>query len=96
MQRTEHFVLYLRPNPFGHARLGVVVAKRLAPRAVTRNMIKRMAREVFRSASLGAVDCVVRLSQTPLPRTSPAAPRPLRLRLGAELRDLFSAKLPTA
>ncbi|NCW85967.1 MAG: ribonuclease P protein component, partial [Oxalobacteraceae bacterium] len=50
MQRTENFVLYLRPNVLGHARLGVVVAKRLAPRAVTRNAIKRMVREVFRKS----------------------------------------------
>src|SRR5262245_56731029 len=41
--RTDHFVLYVRPNSLPHARLGVVAAKRLAPRAVTRNTIKRIA-----------------------------------------------------
>ena len=82
-------MLYLRPNPLGHARLGVVVAKRLAPRAVTRNLIKRVAREVFRQASLGAVDCIVRLSQAPVQRQSCASSRSLRVTLGAELRHLL-------
>ena len=40
-QKTAHFVLYARPNTLPHARLGVGVAKRFAPRAVTRNTIKR-------------------------------------------------------
>ena len=44
--RTTHFVLYARPRDSGPARLGVVVAKRLAARAVTRNMIKRLERDV--------------------------------------------------
>jgi ribonuclease P protein component len=35
-----------------HARLGVVVAKRFAPRAVTRNTIKRVTRELFRVTGL--------------------------------------------
>ena len=90
--RTEHFVLYLRPNPIGQARLGVVVAKRLAPRAVTRNLIKRLAREIFRKASLGGVDCIVRLSQAPVRRPSSAATRALRVMLGAELQELLTRK----
>ena len=92
VHRSEHFVLYLRPNSIGQARLGVVVAKRLAPRAVTRNLIKRLAREVFRKASLGGVDCIVRLSQAPLRRQSSAATRTLRVMLGAELQDLLMRK----
>ena len=47
-QKTAHFVLYTRPNSLPHARLGVVAAKRFAPRAVTRNTIKRVTRELFR------------------------------------------------
>ena len=39
VQRTEHFVLYAKPNSLENARLGVVAAKRFAPRAATRNMI---------------------------------------------------------
>ncbi len=92
VHRSEHFVLYLRPNSIGQARLGVVVAKRLAPRAVTRNLIKRLAREVFRKASLGGVDCIVRLNQAPVRRQSSAATRTLRVMLGAELQDLLMRK----
>ena len=46
------------------ARLGLVVGKKVAPRAVARNKIKRMIRERFRRlrSNLGAVDIVVRLS----------------------------------
>ena len=69
-----------------------VVAKRLAPRAVTRNLIKRLAREVFRKAPLGGVDCIVRLSQAPVGRQSSAAARALRVMLGAELQDLLTRK----
>src|SRR3990167_2268535 len=63
VQRTPHFVLYTRINQLPHARMGVVAAKRFAPRAVTRNAIKRITRELFRLTPLPALDCVVRLSK---------------------------------
>lgn len=46
-------------------RLGLIVAKRLAKHAVTRNLIKRQIREVFRrhASSLPAVDIVFRMSK---------------------------------
>jgi len=45
------------------ARLGLVIAKRYAPRAVTRNALKRVIREAFRARrlTLPAGDYVVRL-----------------------------------
>jgi ribonuclease P protein component len=51
------------------ARLGLIVPKRLARRAVLRNLLKRLAREAFRQASgpLPAVDMVLRLVKPPLP-----------------------------
>jgi ribonuclease P protein component len=36
------------PSSFSNARLGIVVAKRLIPKAVWRNRLKRLARESFR------------------------------------------------
>lgn len=47
----------------GCARLGLVIAKRYAPRAVTRNALKRVIREAFRAQRLAlpARDYVVRL-----------------------------------
>ena len=56
-------MLHYRPNGLDTARLGVVVAKKLAKRANTRNLVKRIARECFRRnrVVLPAVDMVVRL-----------------------------------
>ncbi|HEX2530218.1 MAG TPA: ribonuclease P protein component, partial [Burkholderiaceae bacterium] len=92
IQRTAHFVLYTRNNQFMHARLGIVAAKRLAPRAVTRNTIKRVARELFRQSPLAAVDCIVRLAKPIAPKTGPATSAALRAQLRAELTQLFSSQ----
>ncbi len=88
--RTAHFVLYTRSNGLTTARLGVVAAKRLAPRAVTRNMIKRIVRELFRQSALPAMDCIVRLSKPVNTRTDPAASSVLKKCLRAELQQLLS------
>ena len=65
--RTARFQLYRLPSSFDYPRLALVVPKRLAPRAVTRNRIRRLVREAFRvqGRRLGAVDCVVRLVKAP-------------------------------
>ncbi len=56
-------MLHYRPNGLETARLGVVVAKKLAKRANLRNLVKRIARETFRRHRevLPAMDLVVRL-----------------------------------
>lgn len=92
MYRTAHFVLYARKTELPHARLGVVVAKRLAPRAVTRNTIKRMTRELFRQAALPQIDCIVRLSQPVNAKTAPATGTGLRVLLREELTRLFDSQ----
>lgn len=89
VQRTAHFVLYARSNSLPHARLGVVAAKRLAPRAVTRNTIKRVTRELFRQADLPSIDCIVRLSKPVNTKSSPATSAALKRQLRAELSQLF-------
>lgn len=61
--RTQRwFQVYVRPNGGQPARLGLVVGKRTAKRAVARNYIKRTVREVFRlqQPALDGVDFVVR------------------------------------
>lgn len=90
-QKTAHFVLYARPNTLPHARLGVVVAKRFAPRAVTRNTIKRVARELFRVSQFSALDLIVRLSGPVNKKTGPATTTALKTELRAELARLFAA-----
>jgi ribonuclease P protein component len=89
VQRSAHFVLYTRANQLQHARLGVVAAKRFAPRAVTRNTIKRVTRELFRQTALPAIDCVVRLSKPVNSRSGPATNAALKMELRAELTRLF-------
>ena len=87
-------MLYTRPNNLAHARLGVVVAKRLAPRAVTRNMIKRLARELFRKAALPPVECNIRLTKPVGTRVQSASSRGKKRRVGTELsRLLLSQRL---
>ena len=97
VQRTAHFVLYTRPNALEHARLGVVAAKRFAPRAATRNTIKRVTREIFRCAALINVDCIVRLSKPVNTKAGPATTAQLKRELRAEIVRLFASQhLPAA
>jgi ribonuclease P protein component len=93
VQRTAHFVLYIRTNQLAHARLGVIAAKRFAPRAVTRNTIKRVTRELFRQAQLPPVDCIVRLSKPVNSKAGPATNAALKTELKAELLRLFQSQL---
>ena len=57
------------------ARLGIVVGRHTARRSVTRTLIKRIVREVFRRLreQLGPVDIVVRIRQPALRSDLPAA-----------------------
>jgi len=93
-QKTAHFVLYTRPNALPHARLGVVAAKRFAPRAVTRNTIKRITRELFRTTPLPAIDCIVRLARPVNTKAGPATNTALKTLLHAELAKLFASQAP--
>jgi ribonuclease P protein component len=92
--KTTHFVLYTRPSQLPHARLGVVVAKRFAPRAVTRNTVKRVTRELFRVAKLPPIDCIVRLSKPVNSKDGPATTAALKAALRAELARLFASQTP--
>ncbi|MES2324921.1 MAG: ribonuclease P protein component [Pseudomonadota bacterium] len=94
--KSAHFVLYTRSNELPHARLGVVVAKRFAPRAVTRNTIKRVTRELFRLSPLPAIDCIVRLSRPVNTKQGPATNAALKAVLHAEIARLFSSQAPKA
>ncbi len=51
------FTLLRRENSMGYPRLGMVVAKRNARRAVDRNTVKRMIRESFRACKAGLEVC---------------------------------------
>ena len=91
--RTNHLVLYATPNQLPFARLGVVVAKRLAPRAVTRNAVKRAVREGFRQCEAlraAGLDCVVRLTHAINSKAEPARSDAVQLALHQEVLTLFA------
>ena len=91
-QKSAHFVLYTRPSPLPHARLGIVAAKRFAPRAVTRNTIKRITRELFRTNEIQSVDCIVRLARPVNTKAGPATNSALKRLLHAELSRLLGSQ----
>jgi ribonuclease P protein component len=90
-RRSAHFVVYARPT--GHeARLGLVIGKKFAPRATTRNLVKRVAREAFRlrRAEFGGWDILLRLSaRFEKAAFASAASPPLRALCRAEIEELL-------
>lgn len=94
--RGRHFdLLYLpdgannnRVAADGGARLGLIIAKRFARRAVLRNLVKRLAREAFRQhASIPPCDVVLRLAR-PLPRADRAGKQAWRMEIDGLLTRL--------
>ncbi len=73
--------------------MGVVVAKRLAARAVTRNMIKRLAREIFRKSEWVSSDFIIRLNAPVVGRDQSASSRARKVALAAELTELMKSQL---
>ena len=93
-------MLYVRANGQAQARLGIVVGKKFAPRAAERNLVKRMARELFRGrqAQLAGRDILLRL-QTKFPRADFASRTAVRQACRAEiagLLDVAAKPLPAA
>jgi ribonuclease P protein component len=90
-RRSPHFVLYGKPT--GHeARLGLVIGKKQAPRAVTRNLIKRLARDAFRlrREQLNGYDILVRLHAKIDRKSMPSASSPpLRESMSSEITALL-------
>lgn len=81
----QRFQILARPNRTGgSARLGIVVGRRTAPRAVDRARARRIIREAFRSnrSRLGSFDVVVRV------KTLVSAA--VRLQAREEIKGLFA------
>ena len=85
-------MLYARANKRHNARIGIVVAKRFAPRAATRNTIKRVTREIFRRANMRQCDYIVRLTAPFATKSQPASGRWLKAELQQELLSLLSSQ----
>ncbi|KAF1054471.1 MAG: Ribonuclease P protein component [Burkholderia gladioli] len=80
-------------KPTGEAgRLGLVIGKKFAPRAVTRNLVKRLAREAFRlrRAEFAGWDILLRLHTRFDRKAMPsAASAPLAALCEGEIRELL-------
>ena len=63
----RHFSIFVHANALSRSRIGIIVGKKVAPRAVDRNRIKRLAREIFRQERwrLGSNDLVVLARRCP-------------------------------
>ncbi|WP_296226946.1 ribonuclease P protein component [Ralstonia sp. UBA689] len=99
VRRSRHFVLYVRANGHPQARLGVVIGKKFARRAVERNLIKRQCRELFRlrQPALGGRDVLIRL-QAKFPREDVPTMAAFKRICREELSHLFeiaTRPLPT-
>ncbi len=57
--------LHSMPNTFGYPRIGIVVSKKVARRAVARNYMRRALREWFRHyrEQISALDLVIRVNK---------------------------------
>lgn len=84
----EYLAVHYRPNALGTPRLGLVVGKKTARRAVDRNFMRRVLREMFRHEQQGMTgwDLVIRV-QKPFSREDRTAIR-------AEFQQLLQ-KLPS-
>jgi ribonuclease P protein component len=62
--RRPDFTVLFKANALGIPRLGLIVPKRILPRAVDRNRVKRKLREWFRCnrTQLGSRDILIRLT----------------------------------
>ncbi len=90
-RRSPHFVIYGKPTG-NDARLGLVIGKKFAPRAVTRNLIKRLARDIFRlrRTELHGWDIMLRLHAKIDRKAMPSAKSPpLRTLMRAELEEMI-------
>jgi ribonuclease P protein component len=60
-----------RLNELPEARLGLAISRRVAPRAVDRNRLRRLARESFRQLTLAPLDYVVMARKDALKAPNP-------------------------
>jgi len=93
-KRLARGALFVVSTPRGQAlnaesepRLGMIIAKRMAPLAVSRNAIKRVIREAFRQRrhELPPRDLVFRLHT----RIEPTSLRQLKAQVRSEVDDLL-------
>ena len=62
---AKHLVIHYQPNVLQHPRLGLVVGKKIAKLAVSRNYMRRVLRELFRlhQHEISHADVIVRVQK---------------------------------
>jgi ribonuclease P protein component len=92
---SEHFQVLAKPGNQDFARLAVIVSKKSARLATSRNYIKRIAREVFRlqQSELNGLDIVVRARKSFTSSDYAAITRELKLQF-TQVRRKFPASRP--
>jgi len=90
---SQHLSFYKKINDLDASRIGLAVPKKNAKRAVDRNRIKRLIREIFRNTSIEQpTDIVVKL-QVPIGKKTRKKLRELeRKQIRQELIDHFQKK----
>ena len=91
---SEHFQVLVKPGNQDFARLAVIVSKKTARLATSRNYIKRVAREVFRlqQRELSGLDIVVRARKSFTPVDYADIAQELQLQF-SRLRQKFPGSL---
>ena len=92
---SEHFQVLAKPGNLNFARLAVIVSKKSARLATSRNYIKRIAREIFRlqQSELSGLDIVVRARKSFTPSEYAEIAQELQLQF-ARVRLKFPATGP--
>lgn len=92
---SEHFQVLAKPGNQDFARLAVIVSKKSARLATSRNYIKRIAREVFRlqQSELNGLDIVVRARKSFTSSDYADITRELKLQF-TQVRRKFPASRP--
>ena len=90
---SQHLSFYKKVNDLGISRIGLAIPKKNAKRAVDRNRIKRLIREIFRNTLITQpADIVVKL-QVPIgKRTKKKLRESERKQIRQEIIDHFQKK----
>jgi ribonuclease P protein component len=90
---SQHLSFHKKVNDLGVSRIGLAIPKKNAKRAVDRNRIKRLIREVFRSTFIKQpTDIVVKLLAPIGKRTRKKLRESERKQIRQELLDHFQMK----
>jgi len=90
---TQHLSFHKRVNDLGVSRIGLAIPKKNAKRAIDRNRIKRLIREIFRNSLIDQpTDIVVKLQAPVGKKTKKKLRESERKQIRQEIFDHFQKK----